>query len=318
MRVERIVIWNSVENLSHVFRARRLHVLHPEMTQLMAMEQEGLLRTELQALGHTYGLCLCNLSNAPCTCEQLKAWIDYDYLPELRIGCCQVSHHVRKLVHLARNALPLAEGLRRIEKLGVPALADRMQDPGDRVCLGIGVRTADARVLVDREGADPVGPVQDTPCKHHTPQSARVGCQKMVRQDVVWLLERIGDNGGDQRGEEATPSVGHHPVWPQGPAWQHLSVGAGLGGRGWYDGLPNDVGGRVLLRTEVRHLRGGRAKRAVELEQGPERDAPLGELDDLPCPALIRMRPPQPHELLSVHDAALLLNMRPSLRGPDL
>mmetsp|Transcript_146746 Transcript_146746/g.470972 ORF Transcript_146746/g.470972 Transcript_146746/m.470972 type:complete len:247 (-) Transcript_146746:1010-1750(-) len=150
---------------------------------------------------------------------------------------------------------------------------------------------ADAAVLVDAKGADPIPFLQSAGGLQSQPQLAQALLRGEPAGDAVVLVsaEGVRDHGGHQVQEEVSPIVCDHALGRVVLSLRDLRrVGHAPGAlpSQWDDGASDDVVRGVLPGVEVGHGLPAGAQLAVKVQQVAHTHAPVSQLHDLGVPSL--------------------------------
>mmetsp|Transcript_88404 Transcript_88404/g.247297 ORF Transcript_88404/g.247297 Transcript_88404/m.247297 type:complete len:210 (-) Transcript_88404:17-646(-) len=197
--------------------------------------------------------------NAPSPMEQCEIPVNGNDLAEVRAQEAQEVHHVVELVHFAEDALPVRSPWRGGPTiLRGAARARWVCGLRDRVGLSWKDNVADARVLVHREGADPVGLVELALPEELALQGSQL-LPAQPRQNLLVgrRVQGVRHHGRHQVREAVRPRVRHEVVrHGVAPSHQHRGQGAvlvDLISRLGDDRLTHDVRGGVLGSVVVGH-----------------------------------------------------------------
>mmetsp|Transcript_51313 Transcript_51313/g.148141 ORF Transcript_51313/g.148141 Transcript_51313/m.148141 type:complete len:215 (+) Transcript_51313:94-738(+) len=159
--VEGVLVFDLVEDHLLVPGVGRAHVLHAHALQLVHVRGEARLAHELHGLGHAERERHVQLRDAPCPLKEPEIFVHCDDLAEAGAQSAQVLDHVVELVHLAQSALPIRSHWQGVTvELRHATWASRVKLPCDRVDVLVEDPVANAGMLVDGEGAYPVGLVE--------------------------------------------------------------------------------------------------------------------------------------------------------------
>mmetsp|Transcript_83888 Transcript_83888/g.264842 ORF Transcript_83888/g.264842 Transcript_83888/m.264842 type:complete len:462 (-) Transcript_83888:730-2115(-) len=267
-------------------------VSHVQLGQQAVMEVHGVAGVDEGVLGRACPSGLHDLREAPTAVQEAEFRVDRYHLREARHPVDEESDHVVKLVHLAFHGA-VAEVLR------LPAAAGGVLPPVGVLALAVPLDAvrgtsrgrlpeagADARVLVDAEGADPVAEAEAVCRAQLQPHPAQPIQGAELPQhvlEVVAHLQRVGRHSRYEVQKEVRPAVRDHSLRPDGlPAAPDGGHGLAPSQRRLVtrlrdNGLPDHVVCRGLFRIEGGH--DAAVQQALgEVQQVLQAEAPPGQL----------------------------------------